>query len=308
MTTTDRYPYSRRDTLGDKAVSRWIAPVPMRRVNYVEDSLKITVSAADGEVRVYKIRNEPIVDTWEKIYPGLLIDVTEETGDPAAMPAAVRQQVTYPLHFFHSQFDDIYIYYQMKEAPYFFNMEDMWDDADEVLGPILDSGDAINFSIEPYQVLLETGGVLPASERATQFTMMAVFTPERALNLRAMPLVYQDGDDYGRLAVLQIPKGTFVLSPEQADAAIDQDPFISQQITLWNRQGTEVVRGHTSLLIVDNEILYVEPLFIRSRQNPATQLKQVVVVVRGKPFMADTLEAAIRLAIDGPANETLATR
>jgi hypothetical protein len=82
---------------------------------------------------------------------------------------------------------------------------------------------------------------------------------------------------------------------EQADALIDQDPSISEQIGWWNRQGAEVIRGHTSTLIIGREVLYIEPLFIRSRQNPTTQLKRVSVVFRGYVHQAATLEQALRL-------------
>jgi uncharacterized membrane protein (UPF0182 family) len=124
-----------------------------------------------------------------------------------------------------------------------------------------------------------------------------VFTPEKAPNLRGIPIVYQDPPDYGKLAVLQIPKGQYVIGPEQADAAIDQEPVISQNFSWWNRRGTEVIRGHTTLLMVGKEVLYVEPIFLRSQQNHLPQLKKVVVVMRGKPFMADTLEEAVRAAV-----------
>jgi hypothetical protein len=97
--------------------------------------------------------------------------------------------------------------------------------------------------------------------------------------------------------MLQVAKGSYVMGPEQADAVIDQDPAISQQFSWWNRIGTEVIRGHTSTLLIDNELIYVEPIFIRSQQNSITQLKRVVVVVRGKAYMSETLEGAIRLAL-----------
>ncbi|HUO84099.1 MAG TPA: UPF0182 family protein, partial [Thermoanaerobaculia bacterium] len=143
------------------------------------------------------------------------------------------------------------------------------------------------------------GTLLPASQERVQYAMSMPFTNEKALNLRAMPMVYQDAPDYGKLMVLQVPKGTFVPGPEQADAAIDQDPFISQNFSWWNRRGTEVIRGHTTALIVGNELLYVEPIFLRSQQNPVTQLKKVVVVFRGKPYMEDTLEEAVHAAVEG---------
>ena len=128
MTTTDRYPYSFPEELGDKSDERSAFPRPERLVNYIEDSVKATVDAYTGRIHFYKIRNSPIVDAWSKIYPGLFL--------PAAqMPAGVARQLTYPTQLFHIQFDDLYIYYHMKDPMYFFNMEDMWDDGDEVLGP-----------------------------------------------------------------------------------------------------------------------------------------------------------------------------
>lgn len=290
MSTSNHYPYSQREFLGDKSISRTQEMIKTRPVNYVEDSVKATINAATGQVQFYKIADAPVINTWAKIYPALFTD-------GAAMPAGVRQQLTYPTHLFHIQFDDLYIYYHMNDPIYFFNMEDMWDDADEVLGPLIDQGKAITFSLEPSHVVLETGGVLPASESGTQFALSMAFTPEGARNLRAIPIAYQDGADYGRLVVLEVPKGHYVMSPEQADAIIDQDPDISQQISWWNRRGTEVIRGHTSLLVIDGEVLYIEPLFIRSQQNSLTQLKRVVVVFRGHAYMAETLEAAVRLAI-----------
>ncbi|MEX1021377.1 MAG: UPF0182 family protein [Litorilinea sp.] len=98
----------------------------------------------------------------------------------------------------------------------------------------MDNGKAITFSMEPGHLLLETDDLLPAAG-GPQFALTIAFTPEGARNLRGMPLVYQDGDDYGRLVRLQVPKGEFVMGPEQADAIIDQDPLISEHISWWKR-------------------------------------------------------------------------
>jgi len=289
VTTSDQYPYSKHEYVGDKSLSRSPVAVKTWRINYVEDSVKATINAATGQVQLYQIADAPVINSWAAVYPSLFTP-----GDE--MPAEVRQQLTYPLHLFHIQFDDLYIYYHMNDPMYFFNMEDMWDDADEVLGPVLDQGKAITFSMEPYHMLVETGGVLPAAAEKQQFVMTMPYTPEGARNLRAIPMVYQDGEDYGRLFVLMIPKGLFITGPEQADAIIDQDPDISQNISWWNRRGTEVIRGHTSLLLIDDEVVYIEPIFIRSQQNSVTQLKRVVVVIRGQAFMEETLEQALHQA------------
>ena len=100
-------------------------------------------------------------------------------------------------------------------------------------------------------------------------------------------------------SVLTVPKGMYVPGPEQADAAIDQDPRISQFFAWWSRKGLEVVRGHTTLLPIGDEVIYVEPVFLRSRQLQVTQLKKVVVVYRGRPAMRDTLAEALRAAVAG---------
>ena len=140
MTTTDRYPYSRIGDLGDKAVdrARWWNRQPIRRVNYVRDSVKATIDAYTGDVKLYKISDEPIISTWAGIYPDLFVEGRD-------MPQSVREHMQYPMHMFHLQFDDLNIEYHMKDAITFFNMEDRWDDADEVLGPIMDQGKSITF-------------------------------------------------------------------------------------------------------------------------------------------------------------------
>jgi len=288
MTTTNRYPNSQLDQLGDKSDERGPLPRPWVETNYARDAVKITVDAYTGQLRLYRISDDPILDTWARIYPELFAPENE-------MPAAVRAHLQYPVQLFHLQFDNIYNLYHMKDPMTFFNMEDMWDDADEVLGPMLDEGEAITFSIEPYYWMAETGGALPRGRgNRFQFALSMTFTPESARNLRAIPTVYQDGEDYGRIVVPQVPKGLYVMGPEQADAAIDQSPEISQQFAWWNRRGMEVIRGHTSTLILGNELVYVEPIFLRSRQNPVPQLKQVCVVLRDVVSMKSTLEEALR--------------
>ncbi|MFT7579378.1 MAG: uncharacterized membrane protein (UPF0182 family) [Myxococcota bacterium] len=49
--------------------------------------------------------------------------------------------------------------------------------------------------------------------------------------------------------------------------------------------------------------MYVEPIFLRSQQNPLTQMKRVVVVFRGKARMAPTLEEALRAAVSAHSEE-----
>ncbi len=299
MSTSNSFPYARRMELGDKSDQRSPYPVTHRFVNYFEDSVKAVVDGFSGEVTLYKISDEPVIETWAQIYPEMFTDVSK-------MPESLRSQLTYPSHMFHSQFDDMWIYYHMEDPMYFFNQEDMWDDADEVLGPIITDGHGIRFSIEPYPLIMKTGGLLPESDGVTQYSQLLVFTPEKALNLRGIPFVYQDWPNYGKLGVLEVPKGTYVMGPEQADSLIDQDPVISSQFALWNRRGLDVIRGHTITIPLANEVIYAEPIFLRSRQNRVTQLQKVAVVFRDRVAMGDSFEEALR-AIYGQINGVTAS-
>ncbi|MCZ6505384.1 MAG: UPF0182 family protein [Actinobacteria bacterium] len=297
LTTTDNYPYSFREVLGDKADERAVEQFPERTINYAEDSVKITVDAYSGDVHFYKIADDPIINTWERVYPGLF--------EPAsAMPVAVEAQLTYPLQWFHIQFDDIYKRYHQRHPIEFYNSEDLWDDADEVVGSIgrglteFGTTDQMTFSYEGYNFLLDPAD-LPAGSAIgepgdLQYTMLMPFTPEGARNLRSLVLVFQDPGSYGKLLNLRIPQGVFIAGPEQADALIDADAQVNQQITLWVRHGSEVVRGHTLLLPVGGDLIYVEPLWINSLQNQLPQIKLLSVVYRGRTTMGTSLNEAIR--------------
>lgn len=287
VSTSDQFPYARFSELGDKSDQRSPFPVEHQWVNYIEDSVKAVVNAYSGEVSLYRISDDPVIETWSRIYPELFKDVAD-------MPQSLQKQITYPTQLFHYQFDDLWIYYHMNDPMYFFNLEDMWDDADEVLGPVIDDGHSIRFSIEPYPLILDTDSHLPESQRATQYASLMAFTPEKALNLRGIPIVYQDWPEYGRRTVLEVPKGMYVLGPEQADSLIDQDPEISSRFALWNRRGMDIIRGHTIMVPFSDEVLYIEPIFLRSRQNPVTQLHKVAVVFRERVAMAASVEQALQ--------------
>jgi uncharacterized membrane protein (UPF0182 family) len=282
VTTSDRYPYSAFEYLGDKSVRRGPFAADVRRVNYAADTVKATVDAYTGAVRFYRIASEPVVDTWAAAYPDLFLPASQ-------MPEQIRSQQQYPGQLFHTQFDDLWIYYHVTDPVAFFNQEDLFDDADEVLGPMLAPGKGITFSIEPYPAIIESdeGGRF-------DFGTSQVFTPEGARNLRSIVTVMNGDSRYGELSMQQLEKGSFTTGPEQAESIIDQSADIAQQFGFWNSTGVEVIRGYMTPLIVDNELLYVEPVFIRSAQNPFPQLARVVVVMRDHAVMDDTPEAAIR--------------
>jgi uncharacterized membrane protein (UPF0182 family) len=298
LTTTDMYPYSFREVLGDKADERAVEPFPERLVNYAEDSVKVTVDAFTGELHFYRISDAPIARAWASAFPGLF-------EPDAAMPADVRAQLNYPLQWFHLQFDDIYKRYHMRHPLEFYNVEDLWDDADEVIGSLgrgLDeygTSDEATFSYEGFNALIDPAD-LPAGARAgatgdLQYAMLMPFTPEGSRNLRSLVMALQDPGAYGRLIALRVPQGVFVPGPEQADTIIDTDSQVNQQIALWIRHASEVIRGHTLVLPVKGDLLYIEPLWVSSTQNALPEVKLFSVVYRGRCVMGSTLAEALAL-------------
>lgn len=296
LTTSKEYPYSFREVLGDKADERAVEKFPERIINYAEDSVKITIDAYSGEVHFYKIADDPIVNTWAKIYGDLFEPIT-------SMPEDVRAQLTYPLQWFHIQFDDIYKRYHQKHPIEFYNVEDLWDDADETIGSIgrglsgFGTGDQLTFSSEGCNILLDPAdlpdGIDGGNPGELEYVMLMPFTPEGARNLRSLIIAFQDPGDYGRLISLRLPQGVFVPGPEQNDAYVCNDRPVHQQVTMWIRHASEVIRGGTLLLPIGGDLLYLETVWANSLQNELPQLKIFAVRYHDLITSGPTLEEAI---------------
>ncbi len=302
LTTSDRYPYGFPEVLGDKADERAVHPFPERTINYAEDSVKITMDAYSGEIAFYQMTDDPIVSSWARVYPDLF-------RRASTMPTQVKAQLTYPLQWFHVQFDDIYKRYHQKDPVQFYNVEDLWDDADEVLGSLgrglkgFGSTDQSTFSFEGHPMLIDPAdlpaGVGIGKPGSVEYCMVFPFTPEGQRNLRSLIVVFQDPDHYGELVSLQIPQGQFVPGPEQIEAYIDNDRPVHQQVTMWIRHASEVIRGHMVVLPIKGDLMYIETIWVNSTQNDLPQLKLVAVRYHGRIASGVTLDEAVRnLALD----------
>jgi uncharacterized membrane protein (UPF0182 family) len=302
MATTGRYPYSRYTVLGDTTDERTFPLVTgaqtsmlTRRVNYVRDSVKATLDAYTGAVHLYIWKHDPIIDTYAAMYPHLF-------QPKSAMPTLLAQQVQYPQSLMHAQFADAFAYSHMTNPLTFYSNEDQYEQAKQVLGSMQVTGPGAEFSMEPYYWLPKPGanGLPPSSNpnARSEFAMSMIFTPaNNNHNLRAIATAYMDGNDYGRLSFLEVPKGYYVEGPEQADSAIDQDPFVSMQAHLWQRQGLEIIRGQMLPLIADGELFYIEPWFMRSKQNPLPRLKRIMFVFRGQVVMEATVPTGVYYSV-----------
>ncbi|MGB7487120.1 MAG: UPF0182 family protein, partial [Phormidesmis sp.] len=102
-----------------------------------------------------------------------------------------------------------------------------------------------------------------------------------------------DGAQYGQLVLYQFPKQVLVYGPKQIEARIDQNPEISGQLTLWNQQGSSVIRGNLLVIPVDQSLLYFEPVYLQADEGALPELKRVIVAFKDTIVMRNTLAEAL---------------
>ncbi len=265
-TTSDRYPYS---------------DVGKEGINYIRNSVKVVVDAYHGSVKFYITDpSDPIVTTWAKIFPDLFEPLS-------AMPIDLRRHIRYPTDFFKIQSERLMTYH-MTDPQVFYNREDQWQIPTEVYGnkPRL---------VEPYH-LITSLPTLPFEE----FILFLPYTPQQRTNLIAWLAARSDGENYGKLLLYTFPKQRQIYGPEQIEARINQDPVISQQISLWNRQGSRVIQGNLLIVPIEQSLLYVEPLYLEATQNQLPTLVRVIVAYENRIVMAQTLQQALTAIFKSP--------
>ena len=267
-TTTSNYPYS--------------TPVPPPGdLNYIRNSVKIVIDAYDGTTTLYLAEPaDPIALTIGRIFPGLLHPMSD-------MPAELRRHVRYPEDIFRIQ-AGVYTTYHMTNSTVFYNKEDQWQ------VPVLDS-DRTGTPMQPYYTIMKLPG-----ESQAEFVQMLPFTPRSKDNLSAWMVARSDGPHYGHMLVFQFPKQKIVYGPRQIAGRINQDQVISPQITLWNQQGSEVRWGTLLVIPIEESLLYVRPLYLRSPEGKIPELKRVIVAYQNQIVMAETLKLAL-VQIFGPS-------
>ena len=240
--------------------------------NYIRNSVKVVIDAYDGTVDFYQVEPDPIIEAYEKVFPGLVKPFEE-------MPENVRAHIRYPEDLLTIQ-ALLYGTYHMNDRS-FYNREDVWQLSRETYR-------GKDQEILPYYVIMD----LPDEEPEPELVLMVPYTPARRPNMSAWLAARNDGKHYGEVIVYRFPIETSIWGPAQIEARIDQDPEISQLITLWSQSGSQVIRGNLLVLPIGEGILYVEPLYIQADQTSMPQLRRVIVAYGDDLVMADSLENA----------------
>lgn len=250
-------------------------------INYLRNSVKVVVNAYDGDVDFYVFEPEdPVIQAWSNALPGMF-------QERAALPSALAAHVRYPQGLLLTQ-GLVYAKYHMRDPEVFYNQEDLWVRATEKHYGSVEP-------VEPYYVMWE----LPDSDDA-EFVLMLPFTPKNRQVLIGWIAGLSDGDNYGRFLAYQFPKERRVLGPQQVETKIDQDSYLSGQLTLWDQRGSNVIRGNVLAIPIDDTLLYVEPIYLRAETAAYPELRLVAVMHGDNLSYAETFDQALE-GLFGPS-------
>ena len=297
-TTSNGYPYSKKTNLATattntiSANTTSVASLTSRNISYMRNSVKATVDAYDGTVKLYQWdAKDPVLATWSKSFPGT---VTPKS----AMSKSLLEHIRYPEDLFGVQ-RDVLSSYHVKTASAFYGGQDFWR------VPTDPSSLGANAGIQPpYYMTLK----LPGQEKAA-FSLTSSFVPRgNRQNLTAFASVNSDfGPDYGKISVLQLPRSTNIPGPSQVASNFEAKPEVAQALSLLRQGGSDVVLGNLLTLPVGGGLLYVQPVYVRATANNAAYpLLQKVLVSFGDVIGFDnTLKGALDQVFGGNSGTVL---
>ncbi len=256
--------------------SRDVEMEGLGRFNYIRNSVKATVDAYDGTVKMYVFDpDDPLIQAYQRLFPELFTPAS-------AMPADLRAHARAPEMMFRVQ-AEMYRTYHMRDPESYYNRADLWDIATFTNGQ---GGQPI--ATPPTYMIAELPG-----EKEPEFLLTIPFTPRNKQNLIGMMITRCDGEHMGEIVYLQLPKQEVISGPLQVEALINQDQNISKDLTLWNQQGSQVLRSQMQVLPIDETFLYVLPIYIQAAQARMPQLRKVALVQGDTLIYADTYDEAI---------------
>ncbi|MEV6839902.1 UPF0182 family protein [Streptomyces sp. NPDC051133] len=282
-TTSNGYPYSSRTTLGDTTADSLTATNNSRsvvaqqnQVNYIRNSVKATVDAYTGEVKLYQWDTEdPVLKTWMKAFPG--------TVEPRkAISDDLMAHLRYPQDLFKVQ-RELLTRYHVTDAQTFLTGSEVWQVPDD---PTNQSGNAV----PPYYLSMK----MPDQSKQA-FSLSTTFTPNGRDNLSAFMTIDAEAGtgDYGKIRILKLPTSTTVDGPKQVQSQFNSEQDIAAAIKLLKGGDSEVEYGNLLTVPLDGGLLYVEPVYVRGGGLKYPLLRKVLVTYEGRTAFENTLGEAL---------------
>ncbi len=256
-TVSDRMPYSK----------------PMeRRFNYIRNSVKVVIDAYNGSMDFYvSDPSDILIKVYSKIFPDIFKSLKE-------MPDELRQHIRYPHRLLQIQ-ASMFAAYHMTDPKVFYNKENLWEVP--AFGEIF---------MEPYYTIMK----LP-DEKKEEYILLLPYTPAKRDNLAAWLAARCDEPNYGKLLIYTFPRDRLIFGPKQVDARINQDSYISQQLTLWGQHGSEVIRGSLLVIPIERSLLYVQPLYLAASDKVGLpELRRVIAAYENDVVMEENLDLALQ--------------
>ena len=281
-TVARTYPYSQHYQ-GD--ITRF------RDINYIRNSVKVTVDAYNGTVTLYTMDpDDPILSAYRTIFPDLFTPLEK-------MPPDLRRHIRYPVDFMTVQ-AQMYLDYHMTNPDTFYQREDVWEFATERYRQEFQT-------VEPYYTLVN----FPNRDTA-EFIAMIPFTPANKNVIHAWMAAHSDAPNYGDLTVYTFPKGVEVLGPRQIEARIDQNTEMSRALSLWGQRGSEVIRGNLLAIPLFNHktltLLFAEPIFLQAEDASLPEIKRIVLADQDRVVWSNTFDTALDLLVGERRPEEIA--
>lgn len=290
-TMTDMYPYSQRISFTQTSNGGVFGTG-----NYIRNSVKFVIDAKNGTIDGYAWDvKDPILASWMKVFPNLLKPKSE-------MPADALKHVRYPEALFMLQ-SDRYANYHVTDPDSFYQKEDAWLVANDPTRSLNVPGSTLagaSAPVQPYYVLMRLPG-----EKTADFVLVRPFTPVGRANMTAYMVAHGDPETYGKIVTYAFPRSDSIFGPEQIQARINQDPAVSQQITLWNQQNSRVIYGNLLVVPIEKSLLYVQPIYLQGQGSALPELKRVVAVAGQKVRMGSTLAEALAAIFGAQAEEVV---
>jgi uncharacterized membrane protein (UPF0182 family) len=286
-TTSDGYPYSQSVDLAEVTADL----LPQQEVNYMRNSVKAVVDAYDGSVTYFADLDEPIMQGWDRAFPGVFTPIAEA-------PEELRAHFRYPENLFQAQAFQ-YANYHVEDPAAFYRKQDFW----EVPGdPTQQGGVGIGGSPSPAP---ESDGrkLLPSyqlmrlpGDPEERFHLVIPFQPENRLNMVGWMAANSDPEGYGELVAFTLPPGRDVDGPGLVFSRVNADEDFSEARTLLGTGGSEVQFGDLLTIPIEDSILYVLPVYVRAAGESAVPKLELVLVVNGSTV---TVAGSLPEAIEG---------
>ncbi|GHJ35854.1 UPF0182 protein [Streptomyces sp. TS71-3] len=284
-TTSNGYPYASRTTLGDttadslnEADNQRAVVAQQNQVNYIRNSVKATVDAYDGTVKLYTWDDkDPVLKTWKKAFPGTVLPKKD-------IPPDLMEHLRYPQDMFKVQRELLSLYH-VTTPDQFYNASDAWQVPN-------DPTKRDNSPVPPYYLSL----AMP-DQSGRQFSLTSTFTPSGRPNLRAFMAVDADATskDYGKIRLLRVTEDK-VDGPEQVQNKLNSVTPVADFIRDMKGADSTVLYGNLLTVPLDDGFLYVEPIYAQGRNSEYPLLRKVAVSYGNKTGFADTLADSLNQA------------